>query len=135
MKPAQFELFCNFIVRHGRFLKKSETSFTLKELDSGIKLAIKAVRAVQSACRKMPPDEFRGCIGSSVKSKKIARVIRSKVKQITQKQAQVIVENFEKFLSAMNALQSQSQGAQSVKTKKESTFGDRFYSPKEHKYR
>lgn len=133
MKPDQFELFCNFTVRHGRFLKKSETSFTQKELDLGIKLAEKAVKAVQSGCKKMTVEEFRECVASPSKSKKIVAMIKSKVKGINPKQAKVIVDHFEKFASAVNSFNS--QGTPVAKAKRESAFGDRFYSPKEHKYR
>lgn len=133
MKPDQFELFCNFTIRHGRFLKKSETSFTQKELDLGIKLAEKAVKAVQAGCKKMTPEEFRECAASPSKSKKIVAIIRSKVSSITPKQAALIVSNFDKFASAVNNFNA--QGTPVAKAKKESAFGDRFYAPKEHKYR
>ena len=133
MKPDHFELFCNFTARHGRFLKKSETSFTPKELDLGVKLAEKCVKAIVVVCKKMTPEEMKEAIHDSAKSKKIASEAKKKIGKVNPKQLLFIVNHFEKFQSAVS--HANAAGTPAAKVKRDAEFGDRYYAPKEHKYR
>lgn len=129
----QMDLFFAFTGRHKRFLKLRETSFTAKQIEYGIDLSEKAVKAVQAFCKAagMSPVD---CIAKPAKKAAAAREIRKKATKLTPKQATYVLDNFEGFQLAVSL--AQAPVSLSLKNvKKPAEYGDKYYQPTQHKYR
>ncbi|MFH0713422.1 MAG: hypothetical protein V1722_03090 [Candidatus Micrarchaeota archaeon] len=131
LNKSQLELYFAFTGRHKRFLKLRETSFNIKQLEDGVSITEKAVKAVQAACKnfELPIAE---CLAKPAKRSALIREMRKKAPRITPKEAAFILEHFESFQLAV----STAQAPVSVKiSKKPSEYGDKYYQPTQHKYR
>ena len=127
----QLDLFFAFTARHKRFLKLRETSFNAKQIDFGVKISEKAVKAVQATCKSLSCS-FQECFDKPATRGKLLREMKKKATRLIPKQAAFILENFDSF---QTAVQIHFQPAGPKAAKKPAEFGDRFYQPVEHNYR
>ena len=127
----QLDLFFNFTARHKRFLKLRETSFTAKQIEYGISVAEKGVKAVQAMCKASGLLVGQFLEKPSSKANAV-KEMRKKSPKLSPKQAAFILDNFEAFQLAV----AQSLTPIAIKTaKKAAEFGDKYYQPVEHRYR
>ncbi|MFH1247089.1 MAG: hypothetical protein V1644_01790 [Candidatus Micrarchaeota archaeon] len=127
----QLDLFFAFTARHKRFLKLRETSFNANQLDFGVKVCEKVVKAMQLVCKStgLSPSE---CLSKPAKKSKAVRELCKKVPRLTPKQASFLMEHIESFQIAVALVQ---QPAGPKNSKQASEYGDKYYQPVEHKYR
>ncbi len=127
----QVDLFFAFTARHKRFLKLRETSFNAKQLEFGVSLCEKAVKAVQAICKSTGLTAV-DCFAKPAKKSKAVSEIRKKVPRLSPKQAAYILEFFESFQTAVSLAQAP---VNQKAAKQNSEYGDKYYQPVEHKYR
>ncbi len=127
----QVDLFFNFTGRHKRFLKLRETSFTVKQIEYGVGIAEKAVKAMQAVCKSTGLTVVE-ILEKPAKKTHAIKEMRKKSPKLTPKQALFILENFEAFQNAVSASQVP---VMAKNAKKAAEFGDKYYQPAEHKYR
>lgn len=127
----QVDLFFAFVARHKRFLKLRETSFNAKQLEFGVSLCEKAVKAVQTVC-KSTGLSAADCFAKPAKKSKAISEMRKKVPRLSPKQAAYILEHFESFQIAVSLAQAP---ASQKASKQNSEYGDKYYQPVQHKYR
>ncbi len=127
----QLDLFFAFVARHKRFLKLRETSFTASQLEHGVKVSEKAIKAVQATCKSLSLSAAE-CLEKPSKRAAAVREIRKKASKLSPKQASFILEHFEAFQTAASLLQA----PVNIKAaKKPAEFADRYYQPTQHHYR
>lgn len=127
----QLDLFFAFTARHKRFLKLRETSFNATQLDFGVKISEKAVKAMQLTCKSLGSTPAE-CMDKPAKKAKAIRELRKKVPRLSPKQAAFIFEHIEAFQIAVS-LHLQPIAQKNVK--KNAEYGDRYYQPVQHNYR
>ncbi len=127
----QLDLFLAFTARHKRFLKLRETSFNVKQIEDGVKISEKCVKAVQAVCKSLNLNILT-CVSQQSSKAKAARALRKKVSRLSPKQANFILDNFEAFQIAVTL---NSEPLVSKSSKRASEYGDKYYQPVQHKYR
>lgn len=127
----QLDLFFAFVARHKRFLKLRETSFNAKQLEFGVTVSEKAVKAMQLTCKGMGLTPVE-CMEKPAKKSKAIRELRKKVPRLSPKQAAFIFEHIEAFQLAVSLHQ---QPVAQKSAKKNAEYGDRYYQPVQHNYR
>jgi len=133
LNKVELELFLAFVAKHRRFLKLRETSYNANQLEDGIDVTEKAVKAVALTCKSLNV-KTSDCVESPSTRSKLIKILRKKVSRLSPKQAELIIDYFESFTSALS--QAQEPKAFHAKTpKKNSEYGDKYYQPVEHKYR
>ncbi len=128
----QLDLFLAFVARQKRFLKVRETSFDASQLEEGVKICEKAVKAFHSTCKSLGlgPGEF---LSKPAPRAKATRSLRRKVPRLSPRQAKFIVDNLEAFQTAVALNNEPASGAKAAK--KASDYVDRYYQPVQHNYR